>query len=78
MSIINTLCSCSWWLILVNIVTADGADVILVEPRPDAVDVKVMLASQEEDLLPLCIGLQADGTLAVRVLFYHCFNGDRT
>lgn len=56
-------------LISVNIEPAIGAYVILLKPRFEAVDVKVMLARQKEDLVALDVRLDAYSAHPVGVLF---------
>lgn len=63
-------------LVLVDVKPASGAYVILVEPWFDALDVEMMLARQEEDLVAPHIGLQTDCAHTVGVLLDHRFNGD--
>lgn len=63
-------------LLLVDIVPARRAHMVLVKPRLQALDVEVVLAPQEEHLVPPLVDLQADGAHAVRVYFRHCFDGD--
>ncbi len=57
---------------LIDIKSAIRAYVILVEPRFKAFNVKVMLARQKEDLLPVLIRLQANCTHPARILLHDC------
>ena len=60
----------------VDVEAAVGADVILLEPRFEAVDMKVMFAAEEEYLVAVHVGLEADGADAVRVLLDHGLDRD--
>lgn len=58
----------------VDVEAANGADVILFEPRFEAVDMKVMFAPEEEHLVAVHVRLEADGANAVWVLLDHCLD----
>ena len=58
----------------VNIESAIRANVILLEPRFEAINMKVMFASQKEYLVAIDISLKANGANPIRVLFDHSFN----
>ena len=58
----------------VNIESAIRTNVILLEPRFEAINMKVMFASQKEYLVAIDISLKANGANPIRVLFDHSFN----
>ncbi len=60
----------------VDVEAAVGTDVILLEPRFEAVDMKVMFAAEEEYLVAVHVRLEADGADAVRVLLDHGLDRD--
>jgi len=63
-------------LISINIESAVRAYVILLKPRFEAVDMKVMFAPQKEHFVALDIGLEADSAHPVGVLLDHSLDGD--
>lgn len=60
-------------LVLVDVKPAIGADVILVKPRLDALNVEVVVAGKVEDLAALFISSQTDGTHVVWIILRYCF-----
>ncbi len=60
----------------VDVEAAVGADVVLLEPWFEAVDMKVMFAAEEEHLVAVHVHLEADGANAVRVLLDHGLDRD--
>lgn len=60
----------------VDVKAAVGTDVVLLEPRFEAVDMKVMFAAEEEHLISVHVRLEADGADAVRVLLDHRLDRD--
>ncbi len=57
--------------ISVNIESAIRTYVILLKPRFETLNMKVMLAPQKEHLIPIDICLYANGTYPIRVLLNH-------
>ena len=60
----------------VDVESAVGAHVILVEPGFKAVDVKVMLAPQKEDLVAVDVRFEANGAHPVGVLLDDGLDGN--
>lgn len=56
----------------VDVESAVGADVILLEPRFEAVYMKVMFASQKEHLVAVDVRLKTNGAHSVWILLHHC------
>ena len=65
-------------LVCIHIEATGGAHVVLVKPGFDALDMEVMLACKEEDLVALGVGFQADGADTRWVFLDYCLDRDGT